>query len=59
MTTVSVPPDKLDSVQVQLVIPDGLLPAKLTLNPEFRMTDDDYYNLCMANPDVRIERAAQ
>ncbi len=35
------------------------LPAKLTLNPELPMNDDEYYQFCMANPSVRVERTAQ
>jgi Uma2 family endonuclease len=44
---------------MQVVLPEQALPAKLTVNPEHRMSDDDYYALCAANPDVRFERTAQ
>jgi|HubBroStandDraft_1064217.scaffolds.fasta_scaffold135986_2 Uma2 family endonuclease len=44
---------------MQFVLPEQALPARLFLNPEVRMTDDDYFALCMANPDVRFERTAQ
>ena len=44
---------------MQVVLPEQALPAKLTLNPELRMNDDEYYEFCMANPDLRIERTAQ
>ena len=44
---------------MQVVLPEQALPAKLTLNPELRMTDDEYYNFCMANGNVRFERTAQ
>jgi len=44
---------------MQLVLPEQALPAKLTLNPELRMSDDEYYELCRANAEVRFERTAQ
>jgi Uma2 family endonuclease len=44
---------------MQVVLPEQALPAKLTLNPELRMNDDEYYKFCMANPDLRLERTAQ
>src|SRR5580692_2285946 len=44
---------------MQVVLPEQALPARLTVNPELRMSDDDYYALCAANPDVRFERTAQ
>jgi Uma2 family endonuclease len=45
--------------QVRVNIPEQSLPAKLALNPEFRMNDEQYCAFCMANPDLRIERTAQ
>src|SRR5579871_6212095 len=44
---------------MQVVLPEQALPAKLTLNPELPMNDDEYYQFCMANPSVRVERTAQ
>ncbi|HXP83296.1 MAG TPA: Uma2 family endonuclease [Bryobacteraceae bacterium] len=44
---------------MQVVLPEQALPAKLTLNPDLRMSDDEYYDFCMANADVRFERTAQ
>jgi Uma2 family endonuclease len=44
---------------MQVVLPEQALPAKLILNPELRMSDDEYFDFCMANPDVRLERTAQ
>jgi Uma2 family endonuclease len=44
---------------MRVVLPEESLPAKLTLNPEHRMSDDEYFEFCMANPDVRFERTAQ
>ena len=43
----------------QVLLPDEALPARLALNPELRMSDDEYYEFCMANPDVRLERTSQ
>jgi Uma2 family endonuclease len=44
---------------MQVVLPGQALPAKLFLNPELRMTDDDYFAFCMANPNLNLERTAQ
>ena len=46
-------------MDMQVVLPEQALPAKLTLNPELRMSDDDYFEFCMANPNVSFERTAQ
>ena len=46
-------------MNMQVVLPEQALPAKLTLNPELRMNDDEYYAFCMANPDLRFERTAK
>ena len=43
---------------MQVVLPEQALPATLILNPEMCMNDDEYYDFCMANPDVRFERTA-
>src|SRR5271165_3190857 len=44
---------------MQVVLPEESLPAKLTLNPEFPMSDDEYFDFCMANPNVGLERTTQ
>lgn len=44
---------------MHVTLPEEALPAKLTLNPELRMNDDEYFAFCMANPDVRFERTAE
>ena len=44
---------------MQVVLPEQALPARLSLNPELPMSDDDYFALCQANPSVRFERTAQ
>jgi Uma2 family endonuclease len=46
-------------MDMQVVLPEQALPAKLTLNPELCMSDDDYFEFCMANPNVSFERTAQ
>ena len=44
---------------MRVELPERGLPAKLTLNPEEPLSDDEYFEFCMANPDVRFERTAQ
>jgi Uma2 family endonuclease len=44
---------------MRVVLPEQALPAKLTLNPALRMNDDEYFEFCMSNPDVRFERTSQ
>jgi Uma2 family endonuclease len=44
---------------MQVVLPVEALPAKLTLNPELRMTDDEYFDFCQVNSDLWIERTAE
>jgi len=44
---------------MQVVLPEQALPAKLILNPELRMSDDEYFEFCMANPDLILERSAR
>jgi Uma2 family endonuclease len=46
-------------MNMQVVLPDEALPAKLTLNPDLQMNDDEYYEFCMANADVRFERTEE
>ena len=46
-------------MNMQVTLPAEALPAKLTLNPDLRMTDDEYFTVCVANPDVRFERTAE
>jgi Uma2 family endonuclease len=42
-----------------VTLPEEALPATLKLNPELHMSDDEYYEFCMANPDVWFERTAE
>jgi Uma2 family endonuclease len=44
---------------MNVLLPDAALPAKLILNPDLRMSDDEYYEFCVANPNVWFERNAQ
>ena len=44
---------------MQVVLPVEALPAKLTLNPELRMTDDEYFDFCQINRNLRLERTAE
>jgi len=44
---------------MQLALPDLDAPVTLTLDPRNRLSDDDYFAFCMANPDLQIERTAQ
>lgn len=44
---------------MQVTLPEEALPAKLTLNPRLRIKDDnEYWEFCVANPDIRFERTA-
>src|ERR1017187_1930487 len=47
------------ATDMHVTLPEEALPAKLTLNPELRMDDDEYFAFCVANPDVRLERSAE
>ena len=40
-------------------LPDEALPATLALNPDLHMSDDEFYEFCMANPDLWFERTAE
>jgi len=42
---------------MRVELPEKLLHAKLT--PEESLDDDEFFQFCLANPDVRIERSAQ
>jgi Uma2 family endonuclease len=46
-------------MSMHVVLPEQSLPARLTLNPEMPMNDDEYYAFCVANPDLRFERTAK
>jgi Uma2 family endonuclease len=40
-------------------LPEEALPATLELNPDLHMSDDEFYEFCMANPDLWFERTAE
>jgi Uma2 family endonuclease len=42
---------------MMLTLPESALPVKLTLGPAKRMSDDDYFAFCAANPKIRFERS--
>ncbi len=44
---------------MQLVLPENSLPAKLMLNPDAPMSDDEYYAFCVANGNMRFERTTR
>jgi Uma2 family endonuclease len=46
-------------MQRAISLPDLTSSATLTLGPEDRLTDDQYFEFCMANPDLNVERTAQ
>lgn len=44
---------------MQMVFPEAVIPVKLTLDPDTPMTDDQYFDFCMANPNLRLERTSE
>jgi Uma2 family endonuclease len=44
---------------MQIALPDLDAPATLILDPTNRLSDDEYFAFCMANPDLAIERTAE
>ncbi len=44
---------------MQMVFSEEQLPGKVVWNPESPMTDDQYFDFCMANPNLRLERTAE
>jgi hypothetical protein len=44
---------------VPVVLPEQALPAKLILNPDLAMSDDEFFEFCVANPDVWFERTEE
>lgn len=43
---------------MQVVLPDTTAPVRLIFESQ-SLSEDEYYDLCMANRDLRIERSAQ
>ena len=44
---------------MQMVLPEYAVPVRLAFDPESPLTDDQYYDFCMANPNLRVERTAE
>jgi Uma2 family endonuclease len=44
---------------MQVTLPEEILPVKLTFDAEAQMNDDEYFDFCMANPNVRFERTSE
>jgi len=44
---------------MQIALPELDAPAMLVLDRKNRLSDDEYFDFCMANPDLQIERTAQ
>jgi Uma2 family endonuclease len=44
---------------MQVILPDINAPARFILDPSESLSDDDYFRLCAANRDLRIERNAK
>ncbi|MDQ6700542.1 MAG: Uma2 family endonuclease [Acidobacteriota bacterium] len=44
---------------MQVVLKNIESQSTIRIQPERRMTDDEYYNFCCANSDLRIERTAE
>src|SRR5713226_3262593 len=44
---------------MQVVLNDLAAQSRILVQPKRRMTDDEFYDLCRANPDLRIEQTAE
>jgi Uma2 family endonuclease len=44
---------------MHLILPDQNAPTRVILGHSQPLGDDDFFDFCMANPDLRIERSAQ
>jgi Uma2 family endonuclease len=44
---------------MQIALPELNAPATLILDREDRLTDDEYFAFCIANPDLNVERTSQ
>src|SRR5580700_8106074 len=43
---------------MQIALPELTAPATLVLDRNDRLTDDQYFAFCMANPDLNVERTS-
>ena len=48
-----------EEVAMQLALPETGFAARIILDPEDKLTDDEYFEFCAANPNLRIERTAK
>jgi Uma2 family endonuclease len=46
-------------MRMQIALPELNAPATLILDREDRLTDDEYFAFCVANPDLNVERTAE
>jgi Uma2 family endonuclease len=44
---------------MQVALPEYGLPVKILLNPERGLSDEEFYDFCVENPDLNIERTEQ
>jgi Uma2 family endonuclease len=44
---------------MQIALPDQVLPATLTFGFDRRMSDDEYFEFCAANPEINVERNSE
>jgi Uma2 family endonuclease len=44
---------------MQIALPDLNTPATLILDREHRLTDEEYFAFCVANPDLNVERTCE
>jgi Uma2 family endonuclease len=44
---------------MQIALPDLDTPATLILDRDHRLTDDEYFAFCVANPDLHLERTRE
>ena len=44
---------------MQLSLPETGFPARMILDPQDKLTDDEYFEFCAANQNLRIERTAE
>src|SRR6266566_735030 len=46
-------------MQVHLAVPKSKMPLRLLYNSRRRLSDAEYWEFCVANPDLRVERSAE
>ena len=44
---------------MQVALPKSGLPAKILLNSRRKLSDEEFYNFCVQNPDLSIERTEE